>query len=155
VSVFLTSLILWLVITRFSYSELLAGIVVSLAVSLIFRKYHGIRFDAKLPLRIVRYAVMFLPIFIIEMVKANIDVALRVLNPRLPLKPGFVELKTNLKKDASRLFLANSITLTPGTLSVDVKDDRIFVHWIEVKSTEEKERYISGKFERLIKGVFE
>jgi len=98
---------------------------------------------------------MFLPIFIIEMVKANIDVALRVLNPRLPLKPGFVELKTNLKKDASRLFLANSITLTPGTLSLDVKDDRIFVHWIEVKSTEEKERYISGKFERLIKGVFE
>jgi multicomponent Na+:H+ antiporter subunit E len=143
------------VITRFSYSELLAGIVVSLTVSLIFRKYHGIRFDAKLPLRIVRYAMMFLPIFIIEMVKANIDVALRVLNPRLPLKPGFVEVKTNLKKDTSRLFLANSITLTPGTLSLDVKDDRIFVHWIEVKSTKEKERHISRKFERLIKGVFE
>ncbi|ACM23542.1 Na+/H+ antiporter subunit E [Thermotoga neapolitana] len=154
-SVFLTSLILWLVITGFSYSELIVGIAVSLIVSLVFRRFHGIRFDLKLPLRIVRYLVMFLPVFIVEMVKANIDVAFRVLNPHLPLRPGFVSVRTNLKKNASRLFLANSITLTPGTLSLDLKGDEIFVHWIDVKDLKEKEKYVSQKFEKPLREVFE
>ncbi|PLV59929.1 Na+/H+ antiporter subunit E [Thermotoga sp. KOL6] len=153
--VFVTSLLVWLMLTRFSYSELVVGIIVSLIASMTFRKFHEIKFDRKLPMRVLYYLVFFLPVFVVEMIKANIDVALRVLNPRLPLKPGFVKIKTKLKGEASRLFLANSITLTPGTLSVDVKKDTIYVHWIDVKDTQRKEKYISQRFEKSIKEVFE
>ncbi len=154
-SVFITSLVVWLLLTKFTYSELLAGVIVSIFVTLTFRKYQGIKYDWKLLWRFIYYVFVYLPVFVVEMVKANIDVAARVLNPKLPLNPGFVEVKTDLKGDASKLFLANSITLTPGTLSVDAKGEKLFIHWIDVKTTENKEKYISQKFEKLLKGVFE
>ena len=90
------------------------------------------------------------------MIKANIDVARRVINPSLPINPGIVAIKTNLKSDQAKLFLANSITLTPGTLTVDIVDDTLYIHWIDVESEkprEQKEK-ISAKFEKLLKGVF-
>ncbi len=155
VSVFITSLVIWLLLTNFSYSELLAGVIVSIFVALIFRKYHAIRFDWKFLVRFAYYTVVYLPVFIVEMVKANLDVAARVLNPKLPLNPGFVQVKTQLKGDAAKLFLANSITLTPGTLSMDAKGEKLFIHWIDVKTIEDKEKYISKRFERILKGVFE
>jgi multicomponent Na+:H+ antiporter subunit E len=92
-----------------------------------------------------------------EMVKANIDVAKRVLNPSLPINPSMVEVETDLKGEISKLTLANSITLTPGTLTVDIGEDRLLVHWID-KKTSEPERIreeISGKFEKRIGGIFE
>ncbi len=154
-SVFITSLVIWLLLTGFSYSELLVGVIVSIFVAVVLRQYHGIKYDWKLVVRLVKYIFVYLPVFIVEMVKANLDVAARVLNPRLPLNPGFVKVKTSLQGDASKLFLANSITLTPGTLTLDVKGDSLYIHWIDVKSTEDKEKYISGRFEGILKGVFE
>ncbi len=154
-SVFITSLVLWLLLTKFTYSELLAGVIVSILVALTLRKYHGIKYDWKLLWRFIYYVFAYLPVFVVEMIKANFDVAARVLNPKLPLNPGFVEIKTDLKREASKLFLANSITLTPGTLSIDAKGERLFIHWIDVKSMENKEKYISQRFEKLLKGVFE
>ena len=102
--------------------------------------------------------VIFFPIYLLvvlkEMVKANIDVALRVINPSLPINPGIVEFKTSLKSNALKFILANSITLTPGTLTVDVKGDSFFVHWIDVKGTEDEyKNYICGKFEGILKKI--
>ncbi len=154
-SVFITSLVIWLLLTGFSYSELLSGIIVSIAAALIFKKYHLIRFDALLLWRLLKFVFVYLPIFVVEMVKANVDVAARVLNPKLPLNPGFVKVKSELKGEVSKLFLANSITLTPGTLTIDVDDQDFYVHWIDVKSLEEKEDYINARFEGILKGVFE
>ena len=154
-SVFITSLVLWLLLTKFTYSELLVGVIVSIFVALTLRKYHGIKYDWKLLWRFIYFVFIYLPVFVVEMVKANFDVAARVLNPKLPLNPGFVEVDTDLKGDASKLFLANSITLTPGTLSIDAKGEKLFIHWIDVKTMENKEKYISQKFEGLLKGVFE
>ena len=51
-----------------------------------------------------------------------------VWNPSLPIRPGFDNIKTNLKTDASRVLYANSITLTPGTYTVDLEDDGLLVH---------------------------
>jgi multicomponent Na+:H+ antiporter subunit E len=68
-----------------------------------------------------------------------------------------VEVETDLKGEISKLTLANSITLTPGTLTVDIGEDRLLVHWID-KKTSEPERIreeISGKFEKRIGGIFE
>ena len=154
-SVFITSLVIWLLLTGFSYSELLVGVIVSIFVAIVLKNYHGIKYDWKLIGRFLKFVFVYLPVFIVEMVKANLDVAARVLNPKLPLNPGFVKVKTNLEGNASKLFLANSITLTPGTLTMEVEGDSLYIHWIDVKSPEEKEKYISGRFEGILKGVFE
>ncbi|SHH18053.1 Na+/H+ antiporter subunit E [Thermosipho atlanticus] len=157
-SVFLVTYFTWMILTSFTdVKELIVGLFVSLVISIVLRKYYVIKFDIKFPLRIVKFIFLYLPVFIWEIIKANFDVAVRVLNPSLPINPGFVKISTELKKDSSKLVLANSITLTPGTLTLDVRDDVLFIHWIDVKTLEDKEkkRIIAGKFEKILKGVFE
>jgi len=101
----------------------------------------------------------YVPIFLWEMFKANIDVAYRVSHPRLPIHPGIVKVKTSLKSATGLTFLANSITLTPGTLSVDIdeKGGYIYVHWIDVrhKDVEKATEDIVNRFERILKRIFE
>ena len=60
--------------------------------------------------------------------------AYRVLNPYLPIKPGIVRIKTSLTSEFAKTILANSITLTPGTLTVEVDGEDFYVHWINVSS---------------------
>jgi len=101
--------------------------------------------------------IIYIIIFAWECLKANFDVAYRVLHPDLPIKPGIVKVKTDLKTNIGRTTLANSITMTPGTITVDMIDDYIYVHWIYV-STTDPEKYaekISGRFEKYIKRIFE
>jgi multicomponent Na+:H+ antiporter subunit E len=101
----------------------------------------------------------YIPIFLWEMIKANIDVAYRVSHPKLPINPGIVKVRTTLKSDTGLTFLANSITLTPGTLSVDVDKEEgvLYVHWIDVKDkdvTGATEKIVN-RFENILKRVFE
>lgn len=157
-SVFLVSYFTWMILTSFTdVKELIVGFFVSLVISIVMKKYYRIKFDVKFPIRVIKFVFVYLPVFIWEMIKANFDVAFRVLSPSLPINPGFVKIKTNLKKDSSKLALANSITLTPGTLTLDVKEDTLFIHWISVKTLdeEEKKKKIGGIFEKILKGVFE
>ena len=101
----------------------------------------------------------YVPMFLWECFKANLDVAYRVSHPDLPIHPGIVKIKTNLKTDTGLTFLANSITLTPGTMSVDVDKENgyIYVHWIEVKDKdiEGATKLVSAKFEKILKRIFE
>jgi multicomponent Na+:H+ antiporter subunit E len=101
----------------------------------------------------------YVPLFLWECLKANIDVALIVLNPKLPINPGIVKIKTNLKSDTALTFLANSITLTPGTLCVDIEPEKgiLYIHWIDVKSEDSVKaaQLIAGKFEEVLKRIFE
>jgi multicomponent Na+:H+ antiporter subunit E len=81
-----------------------------------------------------------------------------VLHPQLPIKPGIVKVKTNLKSPIARVALANSITLTPGTLSIDITDDGYFyIHWIYVFSDdiEVATQKIVSQFERILIKIFE
>lgn len=61
-------------------------------------------------------------------IRSNIEVAKIVLSPSLPIRPGFVKIRQPLKKDIHRALYANSITLTPGTLTVDMDEESILVH---------------------------
>jgi multicomponent Na+:H+ antiporter subunit E len=84
-------------------------------------------------------------------------VAYRVLHPKLPIEPGIVKVKTSLSTLTGRVALANSITLTPGTLTVDLTDDGyLYVHWINVRAVdvEEATRKIVKRFEPILKEVF-
>lgn len=101
----------------------------------------------------------YVPMFLWECLKANIDVALRVVNPRLPINPGIVKVRTTLKSDTALTFLANSITLTPGTFCVDIKPEEgiLYIHWIDTKTadTEKATQLIVEKFEKVLKKIFE
>lgn len=101
----------------------------------------------------------YLPLFIWECIKANIDVAYRVSHPDLPINPGIVKVKTTLKSETGLTFLANSITLTPGTLSVDVDQEEgfLYVHWIDVKDkdVEKATEIVVERFEKILRRIFE
>jgi multicomponent Na+:H+ antiporter subunit E len=76
----------------------------------------------------------------------------------MPINPGIVKIKTNLKTDSGITALANSITLTPGTLVVDVTDDGyLYIHWINVKAedVEQATKQIAERFEWFIRRIFE
>ncbi len=113
----------------------------------------------KHPQRYLYFCFLYLPRFLWECIKANIDVAYRVLHPQLPINPGIVKVKTNLKSDTALTFLANSITLTPGTLSVDIDRDNgiLYVHWIDVraKDVESATRIIVERFEKILEKIFD
>lgn len=139
--------------------HLILGAIVSLIVTYftagLFSKEVNIR---KLPLRIFWF-VRYLVVFIIECTKANIDVAWRVIHPLKPLNPGIVKVKTKLKSTLGLTFLANSITLTPGTLTVDIDRDKgiVYVHWIDVKTKDinKATEIIVKRFEDILIKIFE
>jgi multicomponent Na+:H+ antiporter subunit E len=103
--------------------------------------------------------IIYMFVFAWECIKSNIDVACRVLNPRLPINPGIVKVKTILKTETGLTFLANFITLTPGTFTVDIDKENgyLYIHWIDVKTQdiEEASKIIVSTFERILKEVFE
>jgi len=101
--------------------------------------------------------VHYIPVFLWEMLKANLDVAYRVLHPKLPINPGIVKIKTGLKNELAQTMLANSITLTPGTMTVDIDGDDLYIHWIDVKAqgVEEASQRIASRFEKILARVFE
>lgn len=104
------------------------------------------------------WALVYLFVLAAYVVRANVDVAYRALHPAMPIRPGIVKIKTRLQRPASRTALCNSITLTPGTLAVDARDDgSIMVHWISVRSVDPDEaaQQIIGRFEWFIQRIFE
>jgi len=72
-----------------------------------------------------------------EIIQANIDVAKRVLSPNMPIQPQMIRVKSNQQTDLGRVIFANSITLTPGTVSVDMVDDEIVVHALTAEAAAE------------------
>lgn len=63
-----------------------------------------------------------------NVLKANIEVAARILHPRMPIRPQLMIFRSPMKSDVGRVVVANSMTLTPGTITVDLKGDRFLVH---------------------------
>lgn len=102
------------------------------------------------------YLGKFIVIFLIALVKSNFDMAGRVLSPSLPINPGVVKFKSKLKSNFSKMVLANAITLTPGTLSIDVIGDTFYIHWIDVKSANPEIAFkeIAEDFENLLIKIF-
>ena len=146
-------LAIWLLLTApFSVPELIAGAVAATLVALLPTGAQRIFADMRLSPRAIAAAVAYLFVFLAELVKANLDVAFRVLNPALPIRPGIVRVRTRLQSPLARTLLANSITLTPGTITVETRGDEFFVHWIQVRDTdvEGATREIVSKFERYL-----
>jgi multicomponent Na+:H+ antiporter subunit E len=158
ITLFILSFIFWLLLTfDFSVSNLIVGAVASIICALFFGRFFITNVYKLLQPRRYFWFIIYLFIFIWECIKANLDVAYRVLHPAMPIRPGIVKVKTTLKSEMAKMLLANSITMTPGTISVDIIDDYLYIHWIYVRS-EDPEVYtpiITGAFEKYIKRIIE
>ncbi|RLF79625.1 cation:proton antiporter [Thermococci archaeon] len=142
---FLWSLIVYLVLTAGSGSvllwspeELIAGIVIAALIGYATRNIMSERLDYFFnPKRWVLFIIYALGPFFLAMARANLDVAYRVITGKI--RPGIVRISPNLTRDESRTLLANSITLTPGTFTLEIDEDgNFYVHWINVPPGKEK-----------------
>jgi len=158
ITLFIILFLFWLLITfELTPANLIVGGASALIATLFFGRYfvENVRKFFQ-PARYF-WLIIYLFIFIWECLKANFDVAYRVIHPAMPIKPGIVKVKLNLNTPIARTFLAMSITMTPGTIAVDIIDDHIYIHWIYISSTDPEiySRKISGRFEKYLKKIFE
>lgn len=153
---FLLALAFWLLLAGSTHpQELIAGLIVAAAVATLSAEREpilaGLRISPMAPVALFLYLALLLW----SLLRANLDLARRVLTPSLPIRPAMVRVKTSLNSDLGRLALANSITLTPGTLSVDVEGDILVVHWIDCPPDIDMESATAGiaaGFERHLRG---
>jgi multicomponent Na+:H+ antiporter subunit E len=158
ITVFILSLIFWMLLTfSLTLPNIIVGIIAALLTTLLFGRYFLNNVHKFLHPQRYFWLLLYLIIFIWECIKANFDVAYRVLHPAMPIKPGIVKVKTELKSDFARTILANSVTMTPGTITVDIIGDYLYIHWIYIQSDDPEvyTRIIISKFEKYIKKIFE
>ena len=163
---FVLSYVLWLLLVwpfdpvsgAVRLQDVCVGLVVAAVVAFVMREVTVERCGRWLNPARYFWALAYLLVFVWEVIRANVDVAYRVLHPAMPINPGIVKVKTRLRTPEGRTTLANSITLTPGTMTVDVTDDGfLYIHWINVTTTdiEEATRKIIGRFEWFIERILE
>ena len=148
--------VVWVAVTgNFSAPNLLLGAGIGTLAALLLRNGFAAPIKAGRLRRIASLALLFLW----ELLVSAVRVALIVLRPDLKasLRPAIVAFPLTVKSDAEITLLANLITLTPGTLSVDVADDRsaLYVHVLHLDDRDRLIADIAGGFERKVREVFQ
>jgi len=138
--------------------DIVVGALVAAFVALVMHEIIRVKFIRLVNPRSWFWLVVFAFVLAYYVIKGGLDVSYRVLHPRMPIKPGIVKIKSVLKTDTGRTALANCITLTPGTLTIDVTGDGIFyIHWLNILSLDEEQaaRHVLRRFEWFIQRIFE
>jgi multicomponent Na+:H+ antiporter subunit E len=156
-SLFLLNILLavaWGALTgNFTPTSLIFGFILSYLILWIgFRRGGTSRYFTR-----VIHAIEFILFFLNALIQANLRMAKTVLSPKLVLRPAVIGVPLDLRSDAAITILMNLITLTPGTLSLDVSSDRkvLFVHAIWVEDEEKFRLNIKEGFEKRVKELFE
>jgi len=143
---------LWMFLkTDFTPASFVVGYFWGLVILFIFRSYFPDRFY----LHRVWAVIKLFFLFIKELLLSNLNVLMHVLKPKVDIKPGIFALPTDLQKDWEIMLLGNLITLTPGTLTVDVSDDNkiLYIHAINIDDVKESVDGIKNTFEKAIMEV--
>ena len=164
ISTFVVCFLFWLLLTwSVAVQELIAGAVVSLAVALFSARFfvHEKAFWLCNPVKLLNCLFFWVCIFPIEVIKANVDVAKRCFTGCKNVNPGIVKVPVDLRSDYGQAALANAITLTPGTITMDVAEENgqayYYIHWIDVTkpSGQEAGDAIKGRLEKGLRRVWE
>lgn len=125
--------ILWLAMNgRVTTETVTLGILVSAALHLFSRRFLSIHPASPTSmLRLLPRVLLYLALLFIEIVKANLQVIRLVLSPVIEVEPCLVRFRTDLRSEAARVALANSITLTPGTLTVSLEENDLLIHALD------------------------
>lgn len=158
-SIFILVLSIYLFYTgSLTLYDILTGSIVALLVSFLVGKW-VVKDDAKF-FSIKRWSYAFIysiRYFFVEEVKTHIDVTKRIFT--LKYNPGIVRIPLEVRNEYGKVFVANSITNTPGTIVVDISDDGkwLYVHWIDVKTVDDKKikEAIVAYFEKYAKKIFD
>jgi len=154
---FATLLLFWLMLTgRLTVDVLAVGVLAALVIALLYP--NGLSFFTEFRATPEAFVagLRYYGYFFRELVKANLRLTAIVLSPSLPVKPGIVKVRTRLKSRMGRLMLANSITLTPGTLTVEMDGEWLYIHWVSVQSPdiEAATAEIVAGFERYLEVIY-
>jgi multicomponent Na+:H+ antiporter subunit E len=142
--------IIWIVLTNsLEVSNIVLGVILSVSISLLYINiFEHKKFEVINPF----WLFIYFFVLIKNIIKSNIYLTKILARRELNLTPAIVAVPTKLTSDWKKLLLANSITLTPGTLTLDIKDDMLFIHIIEYKDGDNKS-LITGEFERIISKI--
>jgi multicomponent Na+:H+ antiporter subunit E len=123
-------LLLWLAASG-HYTMMITSFGVASSIGVAFLAWRMRIADKEgVPVHLLPRSLWYIPWIVFEVFKANVDVARRILGPRSAVNPKIIEAPTSQHSDLGRVLYANSITLTPGTVSIQVHGDRITVHAI-------------------------
>lgn len=156
-NLWLTLMAVWLIANgSLAADVVVVGALLSTVGAIAMAGFSRAYADIQLTPKALYHGFLYLGVFTAELVKANLNVMRIVFSPGLDIEPGIVEIKTRLKSPTGRLVLANSITLTPGTLTVDIKGDSLFIHWIDVTNLDPHvvAKEIAAKFERHLAVIY-
>lgn len=143
--------VFWMLLSgEFSFVLILSGIISSILVSYMSHDLLTGTVNIKLgTIRIIRF-IKYLPWLLWQIVLANIDLIYRTLHPRMPIDPRIISFKNEYKTDMGMVTLANSITLTPGTVTIEVNKDEFIVHALAKESAES---LITGEMQARVKKI--
>ena len=155
---------LWLLLTvlwfaansSLSPESIVTGAAISAALAYVFTRTPGPWRDVRFsPTRLYHF-IRYTGVFAVELVRANISMMGYVFAPRININPGVVKIKTKLMTPVGQLALANSIALTPGSLVIDIEEDNLFIHLLDVKTDDPDEatRLIASPFEERLELTF-
>ena len=150
ISLFVTLVVTWLLWSG-HYTGLIItfGVLSCLLVTMIA---HKMKIDDQEghPIHLLTRLLTYIPWLFWAIVKSNVDIAIRILKPGMPISPRIIKVKASQQTDVGRVIYANSITLTPGTVSVDLDGDEILVHALTSESAVELE---AGDMDRRVSKV--
>jgi multicomponent Na+:H+ antiporter subunit E len=156
-SLWLVLFVVWMVANSTLAVEVaILGAVITLALAYVFTSssdaWRRIRWTPAGFYHFLAYSGTFL----VELVKANIAMMRVVYAPRIDIHPGVVKIRTRLESPIGRLALANTIALTPGSLVLDIKGETLYIHWLDVQTTDidKATEALAGPFETHLEKVF-
>lgn len=151
-------LVFWVLLSNTLALEfLIPGIVLISIIIGLFCRRCKIFDEARVTPRALIFTIVYIFVFLWELIKSNLDVARRVVSPSLPINPGIIEAHTKIKSPMGRMILANSITLTPGTFTVEIDDDKFYIHCIDIceENTEAMAKDIIRRFEKYLEEIYD
>ena len=163
IATFILCYVIWILLAgSFAAQDLIVGAVVSILVAWFSARFFvhdsPYWFFGKRFFILIWYCVAIFPW---ELIKANWDVAKRVLSPKLRINPGIIRVPVDLTAEYGKAMLADSITLTPGTITVDI-DERegrcwYYIHWVDVQETDREAagEIIKGRMEKWIRRIWQ
>ncbi|ADL12613.1 Na+/H+ antiporter subunit E [Acetohalobium arabaticum] len=147
---FLLFLFWFLLSGSFNFFSIVIGLILSYLIFNLSIRFFGNELEFWYRPRQLLLLTNFFVSLISEIIKANLNMAWIIINPKLPVSPGIVKFKTGLKSDLAKVILANTITLTPGTLTIDINGDEFIVHIIAKESIE---GLLSNELEKLLSEI--
>lgn len=147
----------WLLFSgSFDLYSLLVGAAFSLLVAVL--TYDAFIVESEAAVRSLaprpHWGVVFLALLLVKIYVASFRVLFLVLQRRI--NPRVVHFRTRLRSDIARVVLANSLTLTPGTVALELDDDHLIVHWLDAATTHSRfaGELIKGDMERVLQRIW-